>query len=217
MKIISRSEAKAAGLKRYFTGKPCKHGHVSARYVVDHACVECKDAQRRQFAAANPEKMRAYGTKWRRGNREKERARSAARHAADREAASARARKWRTANREKDRARKAAWYAANRERERQRQAEWRAENAERRNANEQRRRARKLNALCGCCTTSDFQSIYDLAHLAGFEVDHIEPLALGGKHCRHNLQLLTPDDHRAKTSSDLRRIAAAKRSAGSGR
>jgi hypothetical protein len=29
MKIISCKEAKALALKRYFTGKPCKRGHVS--------------------------------------------------------------------------------------------------------------------------------------------------------------------------------------------
>jgi hypothetical protein len=31
--IISRKEAKAAGLTRYFTGKPCKRGHVVERRV----------------------------------------------------------------------------------------------------------------------------------------------------------------------------------------
>jgi hypothetical protein len=41
MEIIARSEAKAKGLKRYFTGKPCKHGHVSERYVVAWHCCEC--------------------------------------------------------------------------------------------------------------------------------------------------------------------------------
>jgi hypothetical protein len=28
---IGRDEAKALGLKRFFTGKPCKHGHVAER------------------------------------------------------------------------------------------------------------------------------------------------------------------------------------------
>jgi hypothetical protein len=31
--IISRAEAKARGLTRYFTGKPCKYGHIAERYV----------------------------------------------------------------------------------------------------------------------------------------------------------------------------------------
>jgi 5-methylcytosine-specific restriction endonuclease McrA len=41
MQIISRAEAKASGLKRYFTGKPCKHGHVAERATVNGLCHEC--------------------------------------------------------------------------------------------------------------------------------------------------------------------------------
>jgi hypothetical protein len=39
--IITRAEAKALGLKRYFTGVPCKHGHVSYRYVSGPGCLGC--------------------------------------------------------------------------------------------------------------------------------------------------------------------------------
>lgn len=48
MEAISREEALARGLKKYFTGLPCKHGHVCQRYTVTTACVKCMaDAQRR--------------------------------------------------------------------------------------------------------------------------------------------------------------------------
>jgi len=36
----TRSEAKAQGAKYYFTGEPCKHGHVAPRKTKG-ACVEC--------------------------------------------------------------------------------------------------------------------------------------------------------------------------------
>ena len=36
----TRAEAKAAGAKYYFTGEPCKHGHVAPRKTKG-ACVEC--------------------------------------------------------------------------------------------------------------------------------------------------------------------------------
>ena len=39
--IISRCEARAAGLKRYFTGKPCNHGHVDERHVFNGVCYSC--------------------------------------------------------------------------------------------------------------------------------------------------------------------------------
>ena len=39
--IISRKEAKSRGLKKYFTGKPCKHGHIAERYVDGGGCKDC--------------------------------------------------------------------------------------------------------------------------------------------------------------------------------
>jgi hypothetical protein len=41
MNIIARKEAIAQGLTHYFTGKPCKRGHVGARYTKTSNCVEC--------------------------------------------------------------------------------------------------------------------------------------------------------------------------------
>lgn len=41
MNIITRTEAQAQGLKRYFTGKPCKHGHVAERLASNNRCCEC--------------------------------------------------------------------------------------------------------------------------------------------------------------------------------
>jgi 5-methylcytosine-specific restriction endonuclease McrA len=42
--IITRAEAKARGLKRYFMGadRPCRrHGHISERHTVDGGCIAC--------------------------------------------------------------------------------------------------------------------------------------------------------------------------------
>lgn len=44
--MTSRADAKAAGLKRYFTGKPCKHGHVSERLLSDRNCLACANIKR---------------------------------------------------------------------------------------------------------------------------------------------------------------------------
>jgi hypothetical protein len=41
MDIINRDVAHASGLKRYFTGVPCKRGHVVERYVSTGACKDC--------------------------------------------------------------------------------------------------------------------------------------------------------------------------------
>jgi hypothetical protein len=42
MEIISRKDAKSKDLKHYFTGTPCKNGHVSERFTCDFNCVECR-------------------------------------------------------------------------------------------------------------------------------------------------------------------------------
>lgn len=47
--IISRQDAYAKGLKRYFTGKTCKHGHMSERYVQTQGCIACLRLTGAQF------------------------------------------------------------------------------------------------------------------------------------------------------------------------
>ena len=42
-KLVSREEAKRLGLKRYFTGEPCKHGHVAERFVSSTHCSTCSN------------------------------------------------------------------------------------------------------------------------------------------------------------------------------
>lgn len=41
MEVINRKEAKEQGLSKYFTGKPCKHGHISSRTTVNGICDKC--------------------------------------------------------------------------------------------------------------------------------------------------------------------------------
>jgi hypothetical protein len=73
--IISRSEAKAQGLKTYFTGKPCKHGHVAIRQTSNGSCRECSDAKARRWRQENQEyvrkKNRSYHADHYARNREK--------------------------------------------------------------------------------------------------------------------------------------------------
>jgi hypothetical protein len=38
----SRAEARERGTDRFFTGVPCRHGHIAARYVSTTNCVECQ-------------------------------------------------------------------------------------------------------------------------------------------------------------------------------
>ena len=68
--ISSRKEAKARGLKRYFTGKPCKHGHVCEREHSHGKCIRCLQVKWLRFKEMNPN----YSTDYRKRNLENSRA-----------------------------------------------------------------------------------------------------------------------------------------------
>jgi len=41
---LSKEQAEKTGSPVYWTGKPCKHGHVTHRYVGSRRCVTCAKA-----------------------------------------------------------------------------------------------------------------------------------------------------------------------------
>ena len=62
--IISRKDAIAKGMNRYFTGMPCKHGHIAERSVVDWCYVPCRNEERRKTHIRNIEKDKARDAKF---------------------------------------------------------------------------------------------------------------------------------------------------------
>lgn len=47
--IVSRTQAITRGAIHYFTGKPCKRGHIGMRYTDTSNCVQCmKDRVNRE-------------------------------------------------------------------------------------------------------------------------------------------------------------------------
>lgn len=57
MEIIIRKDAKALGLSKYFTGKPCKHGHVEERRTDNGNCKECELSTVHRYIDRNLEKV----------------------------------------------------------------------------------------------------------------------------------------------------------------
>ena len=55
----SRTEAKATGAKHYFTGEPCKHGHVAPRKTKG-ACIECIKVEWEKANVTRAEYFRQY-------------------------------------------------------------------------------------------------------------------------------------------------------------
>ena len=198
--IINRAEAKAKGLKRYFTGKPCKQGHISPKQVSNGNCSECLRERANRFNAENPGVAAQKSAIWRSNNLEK--AKGFARRSA---------RNWYLANVEK-----AAAYHAKKRVERHKEIlegnrRWRKENPELLAAQSRRRRARKVGAE-GYHTADDVLSICEKqgwkcasckkSVKKNRHIDHIVPLARGGTNWPGNLQILCPTCNTKKHAKD---------------
>jgi hypothetical protein len=55
----TRAEAKATGAKYYFTGEPCKHGHIAARKTKG-ACVDCMKLEWAESAVKRADYFKEY-------------------------------------------------------------------------------------------------------------------------------------------------------------
>ncbi len=75
----------------YFTGKPCKHGHIADRRTVNGCCTACEkvknNSSTRQeymsaYAKEQKQKIKQIASKWQKNNKGKINANTAVRHAA---------------------------------------------------------------------------------------------------------------------------------------
>jgi len=69
--IIRRPEARAAGLIRYFNGKPCPKGHYAERYTVCGGCCACSPEKLRKRRSEKREECRQWHREWCRKNPDK--------------------------------------------------------------------------------------------------------------------------------------------------
>ena len=213
--VVTREQAKSLGLTRFFTGKPCKHGHLSQRTTCNGACIQCnqtttlalyhseseeKRAKRREravaFAAAHREERRAYISEY-----------------IKTPTGRSKRREWQIANRE--RINELALEANKRNKEAV-NARWSRYNASPKGRlngviGEMRRRMRTLSAE-GTHNADDIRRIGDRqkwgCHWCGkptkqsFHVDHIQPLAKGGSNWPSNLCISCPECNRQKNALD---------------
>lgn len=184
--IVSRQHAKANGLKHYFTGKPCKHGHIDKRYTSTNKCFSCnyKDAQR--WKSENPEKIKESSkkTKQKQGK---------GKLAAWKKA-------WDERNAEHKRIYRAKWYAENKDHCREYAVKYKEENRDVAIRSESKRRVlKKLKEDKGNFTKEDVSLLYDgqkgkcvycKSPLEKYHIDHIMPIKLGGDNSKRNIQLL---------------------------
>ncbi len=68
MEVKSRKQALLDGDKYYFTGKPCKSGHLCKRHI-SAGCYECTLIYQKAYRHANPDRWSAKNSKWNESNR----------------------------------------------------------------------------------------------------------------------------------------------------
>ncbi len=193
--VVTRAEAKAAGLPRYFEGFVCKRGHTSERYSSNANCVACN--QLGTWRLANKARFIAGGVAWRHANKER---------------FEAKAKIWRAANKQLLYEARKRREAKNRDKERVRRNALRAANPLRWLCYRENRRARKL-AAGGRHTPAQIAALAALqrhkcpncgASIRNrrFEIDHIVALSKGGSNDIRNIQLLCKPCNRSKHTKD---------------
>src|SRR5690606_23623550 len=101
MEVISKQDAKAKGLKFYFTGKPCPKGHYSERRVSNGACEDCLRAWALARYHQNSERYLAANKEWKKQNRERVLETRIAYYMKNKDREAAYAKAWREAHPEK--------------------------------------------------------------------------------------------------------------------
>ena len=105
MQVVAKAEAKARGLKRYFTGELCNAGlHRDERYACNGQCVPCnreRNLAKYQNNAAFRERFKAYCRKRHHAKRDELNAQTRARYYANHEARKAKERARHALNRER--------------------------------------------------------------------------------------------------------------------
>lgn len=192
--IVTRAEAREMGLPRYFTGKPCPHGHVAERFTSGGGCREClrlRFEEKRRSEGIGPRisqprdeflsKRRVLNIRWKEKNRSRLASEARKYYLEHKDECDARSRRSARLNPEaaKERAR--------------------------------RRRAKKKGAS-GSHTSAEISRLAVLQkyHCAnckisirtGWHIDHIMPLSKGGADGIENIQLLCAPCNHSKHALD---------------
>lgn len=174
MELISKEEALSKGLKKYYTGVPCKHGHFSERNLPRGNCITCKNLLHETYRKNNPEKVKSSIEASKRSNPEK----------------------YNEKRRERRRNNPEGYRIPN--------LVWKQKNRGVVNAQTSRRRAKKLHATPSWANPNLIKEVYikcaEMTESTGihYHVNHIIPLQgryVCGLHVENNLEIITAEEN----------------------
>lgn len=196
MWIVSRSEAVSVGKTRYFTGKPCKYGHISERMVSNKGCVVCLREATKQWSLGDT-RSAARQQQWKEQNREQYREAKRRYYAIHKDRQKTASDIWRKKNPDKIKEQSRRSRERHPDRLNARVKRWKGGHPERVLSYGHKRRSL---ARSGSFSDDEINTIYRLQKgkcaycrkrlRKSFERDHIVPLSRGGINEARNIQLV---------------------------
>ena len=206
--MIERKAAKARGMRVYYTGRLCVHGHDAVRYTKSGACIICT-RERTAKQRENP----AYRERARRYNREysqRPEAKARRKERNQQHHVKETARRYRQKPEVKKKRREAMREYSKRPEVKERLRQYRRDNAEyfatharNRRAVEKARGSHTDEDVAEILASQDGRCVYCRKQVGDdYHVDHVVPITKGGSNNKDNLQICCPSCNRHKSDRD---------------
>ena len=220
MEVITRVDAKAIGQKWFYTGEPCKNGHIDKISVASRTCYQCNRDYKKKRLAENGDRIRELKRASYYRNFDKIAAKVKEKLPSIREQRNSYLKEYYKKTREQQLEYAKKYFQENKDKIYEYKSSWGKTEAgiiNQKRAKANRRvlesngkiKAKELKALvknsngqCYWCNTE-----IDITNSSSFHFDHYEPLAKGGLNLIENIVISCPSCNMNKKAKDPREFA----------